>query len=96
MARYRRRGGRNPSGMATMVITAVTALAIVLLVGNNILTSVGSTVGNTSGTPLESAFTFLGMATTGGTWSSTGIVGILALAAVAGVVLYFVRRALKS
>lgn len=92
--RFKVRFRKKPN--VTMVITGVVTLAITLLVGNNILTSVGTTIGNHSGTPFESALTFLGMSTTtAGAWSSTGIVGILGLAAVASFVLAFVKISMR-
>lgn len=79
----------------SLAITGAVTLGLMLLVGNQVLASVGTTIGNiTTGgvaTPFYSALSFLGMNDTGGTWKSTGIVGILGLIAVASFVLSFVK-----
>lgn len=72
-------------------ITGAVTLGLMLLVGNQVLTSVGTTIGNISSTPFYQALSFLGMNDTGGTWKTTGIVGILGLVAVASFVLTFVK-----
>lgn len=79
------------------LITSVVSLGLTLLVGNQILESVGTVVGNVSGTPFETALVFLGMDSNGtGTWTTTAIVGILGLVAVAGFVLSFVKVSFKG
>lgn len=77
-------------------ITGAVTLGLMLLVGNQVLTSVGTTIGNISNTPFQQALSFLGMNTTGGTWSSTGMVGILGLVAVASFVLSFVKISFRG
>lgn len=72
-------------------ITGAVTLGLMLLVGNQVLTAVGTTIGNITNTPFYQALSFLGMNETGGTWATTGMVGILGLIAVASFVLSFVK-----
>lgn len=79
------------------LITSVVSLGIALLIGNQVLTVVGTIIGNQTGTPFESALEFLGMDASGdGSWASTSIVGLLGFVAVATFVLGFVRVSLKG
>lgn len=77
-------------------ITGAVSLGLMLLVGNEILESVGTTIGNITGTPFQTSLTFLGMDIEDGTWETTGIVGILGLVAVASFVLSFVKISFKG
>jgi hypothetical protein len=85
---------RKPN--VTYAIVGATSLGLALLVGNEVLESVGTTIGNISNTPFYQALSFLGMNDTGGTWKTTGIVGILGLAAVASFVLTFFQLSFKG
>lgn len=93
MARMRFKRRKNAS--VSYVISGVVTLGIALLVGNNILTSVGTTIGNITNTPFYTALSFLGMDNTGGTWAQNSIVGVLGLAAVASFVLAYVKVSFK-
>lgn len=93
MARYMRMR-KKPN--VTYAIAGAVSLALALLVGNKILASVGTTIGNITNTPFYTALSFIGMADTGGTWSTTGIVGILGLVAVASFVLSFFKVSFKG
>lgn len=77
-------------------ITGAVSLGLMLLVGNEILESVGTTIGNITATPFYTALSFLGMADETGTWETTGIIGILGLVAVASFVLAFVKISFKG
>ena len=114
MARGRKylRLRKQPNMIWAIVGTTSTALG--LLVGNEVLSTVGTTIGNISCTaigmndtcgvgagvdysaPFYQAFSFFGLNDTGGTWKSTGIVGILGLAAVASFVLTFFQVSFKG
>lgn len=107
MAKRYMRFRKKPS--VGWVITGIVTLGLSLLIGNRVLTSVGTTIGNiatnasggTSGTltnftPFYSALSFLGLADTGGTWSTTAIVGILGLVVVASFILSVVKVSLKG
>lgn len=109
MVRFKVRQKPNMS----YIIGSAATMGVLFLVGNSVMTSVGTIIGNitcdavqlndTCGVgagvdydaPLYTAFTFLGLNPTGGTWSTTGIIGILGLIAVASFVLGFVKVSFK-
>ena len=78
------------------IISGIVGLGLSILVGNRILTVVGTVIGNITNTPFYSALSFLGMADTGGTWSTNALVGVLGLVAVASFVLSVVKISLKG
>lgn len=95
-------------------ITGVITLALMMLVGNQVLASVGTTIGNISctaifqnntcgagagvstGSPFYAALSFAGLNETGGTWKTTGILGILGMMAAASFILTFIKVSLKG
>lgn len=94
MARMRFSRRKTPN--VSLAITGAVTLGLMLLVGNQVLTSVGTTIGNITSTPFYQALSFLGMNDTGGSWKTAGIVGILGLIAVASFVLAFVKLSFRN
>lgn len=112
MARFRARFRKKPN--LSWAITGAVTLGLLLLVGNNILESVGTTIGNITCTavqlndtcgvgagvdynaPFYTAFNFIGLADTGGTFATTGILGILGLVTVASFVLAFIKVSFRN
>lgn len=90
---FKMRMRRKPN--VAWLITSIVTLGLNLLVGNRILAVVGTVIGNINGTPFENGLSFLGLETTGGTWASNSIVGVLSLVAVASFVLSFVKFSMR-
>lgn len=91
MAFRKSTGGGNK---ATAIIMTVVGTVITLWVGGQVLTTSASAMTANYSGPFNSSLGFLGMTSATGTWSwtTTGIVSIMGLIAIAAMVLAYLRR----